>query len=66
MSKGTIVLPSGRCATESEALSALAMEARRRRTSYGMLVAGTTIQERREIVRNNCVDKRKKGRRSGR
>lgn len=65
MSKGAIVLPSGRCATESEALSALAMEARRRGKSYGMLVAGTTAQERAEIVRNNCAEKRKKGRRSG-
>lgn len=38
MSRGMIELPGGGCATESEALAALAREARRRKTSYGLLV----------------------------
>ena len=62
MSKGMISLPDGRCATESEALSALAQEARRRNISYGLLVDKTTRQERVEIIRAYCLEKRKKGR----
>lgn len=60
-----IELPDGRCATEAEALSALALEAKRRSTSYGLLVANTTERERAEIIRDYCAEKRKKGRRSG-
>lgn len=64
MSRGMIEMPGGGYATESEALSALAREARRRKTSYGMLVANTTERERAEIIRDYCMDKgrkRKKG-----
>lgn len=58
-----IELPGGGCATESEALSALAREARRRKISYGLLVANTTERERAEIIRDYCATKhkRKKG-----
>ena len=65
MSRNMIELPGGGCATEPEALSALAREARRRKTSYGVLVANTTERERAEIIRDYCADKRrnrKKGR----
>lgn len=37
-----VELPGGRCATESEAVNALAVEAGRRGVSYGNLVADTT------------------------
>ena len=60
---GMVELPGGGCATESEVLSALAREARRRNTSYGLLVANTTERERVEIIRDYCVEKRRKGRR---
>lgn len=65
MSRSVIELPGGGCATESEALNALVREAKRRNTSYGLLVANTTEWERKEIIRDYCVEKRKKGRRSG-
>lgn len=60
-----IELPGGGCATESEALSALAREARRRKTSYGKLVAATTERERAEIIRDYCGQQRRKARRRG-
>lgn len=62
MSRGIIELPGGGCATESEALAALAREAKRRKTSYGLLVANTTERERAEIIRDYCAEKRRKGR----
>ena len=65
MSKSMVELPGGGYATESEALSALAREAERRGTSYGLLVASTTERERVEIIRDYCAEKRRKGRRSG-
>lgn len=60
-----VELPGGGCATESEALTALAVEARRRGVSYGHLVADTTEWERDQIIRDYCAEKRKKARRSG-
>lgn len=65
MSKSMVELPGGGCATESEALTALAVEARRRGVSYGHLVADTTEWERDQIIRDYCAEKRKKARRSG-
>lgn len=59
MSRGMIELPGGGCATESEAISALALEAKRRKTSYGLLVANTTERERKEIIRDYCMEKRR-------
>lgn len=59
-----IVLPDGGCATESEAISALALEAKRRGTSYGLLAANTTERERAEIIRDYCAEMRRKGRRN--
>ena len=41
-----VELPGGGCATESEALTALAAEARRRGVSYGHLVA----KDRKSVV----------------
>ena len=55
-----VELPGGGCATESEALSALAREAKRRGVSYGHLVASTTERERAEIIRDYCAEKRRK------
>lgn len=63
MSKGMTELPSGIRATESEALSALAREANRRKISYGMLVDSTTERERDKIIRDYCAEKHRKGRR---
>ena len=60
MSRNMIELPGGGYATESEALSALAREAKRRKTSYGMLVANTTERERAKIIRDYCADKGRK------
>ena len=60
MSRNMIELPGGGYATESEALSALAREAKRRKTSYGMLVANTTERERAKIIRDYCAEKRRK------
>ena len=54
-----VELPGGGCATESEALTALAAEARRRGVSYGHLVADTTERERAEIIRDYCASKRR-------
>lgn len=61
MSKSMVELPGGGYATESEALSALAREARRRNTIYGLLVANTTERERGEIIQAYCVEKWGKG-----
>lgn len=61
MSKSMVELPGGGCATESEALSALAREAKRRGTSYGLLVANATERERIDIIRDYCLEKRRKG-----
>ena len=60
-----VELPGGECATESEALTALAAEAKRRGISYGNLVANTTEHERTKIIQDYCTEKRRKGRRSG-
>ena len=57
-----VELPGGGCATESEALTALAAEAKRRGVSYGHLVADTTERERAEIIRDYCAKKRRNGR----
>ena len=59
---GRVELPGGVCATDSEALNALAAEARRRGVSYGHLVADTTERERAEIIRDYCAKKRRSGR----
>ena len=58
-----VELPGGVCATDGEALDALVVEARRRKVSYGELVAGTTAWERDQIIRDYCAAKWKKARR---
>lgn len=57
-----VELPGGGCATESEALTALAAEAKRRGVSYGKLVADTTEWERDDIIRDYCASKLRKAR----
>lgn len=57
-----VELPGGGCATDSEALHALAVEARRRGVNYGHLVASTTEWERAEIIRDYCALKWRKAR----
>ena len=63
MSTNMIELPDGTCATESEALTALTLEARRRGISYGKLAANTTAADRVKIVRDYCKGKRQRKRR---
>ena len=58
-----VELPGGVCATDGEALDALVVEARRRKVSYGELVAGTTAWERDQIIRDYCAAKWKQARR---
>lgn len=60
MSRSMVELPGGGCATESEALSALVHEAKERGISYGQLVANTTERERAAMIRDYCVERRKK------
>ena len=55
---GIYPLPDG--CTEATAISALVREAKRRRTSYGLLVANTTERERAEIIRTYHMEKRKR------
>ena len=47
-----VELPGGGCATESEALTALAAEAKKRGISYGSLIASTSGWEQDEIIRD--------------
>ena len=61
---GRVELPGGVSATDSEALTALAAEAKRRGISYGHLVAETTEWERDQISRDYCAEKRRKARRA--
>lgn len=61
MSQGRVELPGGGYATEEEAISALAKEAKRRGISYGNLVANITGRERGKIIRDYCAEKRKSG-----
>lgn len=60
-----VELPGGVCAADSEALDALAAEARRRKISYGELVAATTAWERDQIIRDYCAVKRRRRKRNG-
>lgn len=54
-----VELPGGGCATESEALTALAVEAKKRGISYGSLIASTSGWEQDEIIRDYCAEKRR-------
>ena len=54
-----VELPGGGCATESEALTALAAEAKKRGISYGSLIASTSGWEQDEIIRDYCASKRR-------
>ena len=61
--KSMIELPDG--CTGSDAISSMVREAKKRGTSYGLLVANTTERERAEIIRAYCAEKRRKGRKKG-
>ena len=54
-----VELPGGGCATESEALTALAAEAKKRGISHGNLIASTSGWEQDEIIRDYCAEKRR-------
>ena len=55
-----VVLFDGSTATEYEAGTALVLEAKRRKISYGNLVAQTDRWEREEIIREYVETKRKR------
>ena len=54
-------LQNGIYATPTDELTALALEARKRKISYGQLVSTTTSYEQQQIVRQYCIDRGKKG-----
>ena len=54
-------IQSGIYATPTDELTALAMEARKRKISYGQLVNITTGYEQQQIVRQYCIERGKKG-----
>lgn len=56
-----IEIQSGIYATPTDELTALALEARERKISYGQLVNNTTSYERQQIVRRYCIERGKKG-----
>ena len=56
---GRVELPGGVCATDSEALTALAAAAKKRGISYGNLIASTSGWEQDEIIRDYCASKRR-------
>lgn len=54
-------IQNGIYATPTDELTALALEARKRKISYGQLVSTTTSYEQQQIVRQYCIDRGKKG-----
>ena len=54
-------IQNGIYATPTDELTALALEARKRKTSYGQLVSTTTGYEQQQIVRQYCIERGKKG-----
>jgi hypothetical protein len=54
-------IQNGIYATPTDELTALALEARERKISYGQLVNTTTSYERQQIVRRYCIERGKKG-----
>lgn len=61
-----VELPSGERVTDSEALTALAVEAKKRGVNYGQLIATTDQLEREQIVKDYYWLQRRKARRSRR
>ncbi len=53
-------IQNGIYATATDELTALALEARKRKISYGQLVS-TTGYEQQQIVRQYCIERGKKG-----
>lgn len=53
------------CRDTGEALTAMALEARRRGITYGQLAANTTPYEQQEIIRDYCKEKARNRRRQG-
>ena len=54
-------IQNGIYATPTDELTALALEARKRKISYGQLVSTTTVYEQQQIIRQYCIEQRKKG-----
>lgn len=54
-------IQNGIYATPTDELTALALEARKRKISYGQLVSSTTGYEQQQIVRQYCIERGKKG-----
>lgn len=54
-------LQNGTYATPTDELTALALEAQKRKVSYGQLVGMTTDYEQQQIVRQYCAERGKKG-----
>ncbi len=54
-------IQNGIYATPTDELTALALEARKRKISYGQLVSTTTGYEQQQIVRQYCIERGRKG-----
>ena len=54
-------IQNGIYATPTDELTALALEARKRKISYGQLVSTTTGYEQQQIIRQYCIERGKKG-----
>lgn len=54
-------IQNGIYATPTDELTALALEAQKRKISYGQLVNITTGYEQQQIVRQYCIEREKKG-----
>ena len=54
-------IQNGIYAAPTDELTALALEARKRKISYGQLVSTTTGYEQQQIIRQYCIEQRKRG-----
>lgn len=54
-------IQNGIYAAPTDELSALVLEARKRKISYGQLVSATTNYVQQQIVRQYCIERGKKG-----
>ena len=54
-------IQNGIYVTPTDELTALTLEARKRKISYGQLVSTTTGYEQQQIIRQFCIERGKKG-----
>ena len=54
-------IQNGIYATPTDELTALALEARKRKISYGQLVSTTSGYKQQQIIRQYCIERGKKG-----